>query len=209
MGRGALWIASGLLAGLAGCAQGGTRGSPRDAGLDAASTRLDSGGTDARVLDAPSSDAPSPLDADPPLADAGPARIDAGPAPVDAGPAPVDAGPAPVDAGPAPVDAGGAITATWSTTATDHDCATPGVVGSRFSYTCPAGGPAGSAWGTDLYTHDSSICTAAAHVGTITVAAGGTVTIEMRAGAASYTASTRNGITTSSWGAWTCSFAVP
>jgi hypothetical protein len=99
--------------------------------------------------------------------------------------------------------------ATWGTNATSHDCAAPGVIGSRFSYACPPGGPAGSAWGTDLYTHDSSICTAAAHVGRITVAAGGSVTIEMRAGASSYAGSTRNGITTNSWGSWGCSFAFP
>lgn len=97
---------------------------------------------------------------------------------------------------------------TWSTNATEHNCSLAGVIGSRFAYRCPAGS-AGSAWGTDIYTHDSSICTAAAHVGRITTATGGDVTIEMVAGQPSYTGSTRNGITTSSWGAWSCSFSVP
>jgi hypothetical protein len=103
----------------------------------------------------------------------------------------------------------GATPATWSTRATDHDCATPGVVGSRFTYACPAGGTASSAWGTDVYTHDSSICTAAVHVGRIDLAGGGAVTIEMMPGQASYPGSTRNGITTSTWGSWGCSFGLP
>jgi hypothetical protein len=98
--------------------------------------------------------------------------------------------------------------ATWSLNATDHDCSAAGVIGSAFTYACPPGGTAGSAWGTDLYTHDSSICTAAAHVGRITTAAGGAVTIVMQPGASAYPGSTRNGITTSTWGAWSCSYSV-
>jgi hypothetical protein len=47
------------------------------------------------------------------------------------------------------------------------------------------------------------------HVGRITLASGGPITIEMAAGASSYTGSTRNGITSSSYGAWGCSFIVP
>jgi hypothetical protein len=41
------------------------------------------------------------------------------------------------------------------------------------------------------------------------VAAGGMVTIEMAAGLGAYPGSTRNGITTSTWGSWSCSFTVP
>jgi hypothetical protein len=101
----------------------------------------------------------------------------------------------------------GGTPATWSTSATSHSC--PADVGATFTYVCPAGGPTGSAWGTDTYTHDSSICTAGVHVGRITVAAGGSVTIQMAAGASSYTGSTRNGVTTSSYGAWGCSYTIP
>lgn len=97
----------------------------------------------------------------------------------------------------------------WTTNATDHDCATAGVVGSRFTYNCAPGGTPGSVWGTDLYTHDSSICTAAVHVGRITVAAGGLVTIQMADGLSSYTGSARNGVTTSSYGPWSCSYRFP
>jgi hypothetical protein len=75
-------------------------------------------------------------------------------------------------------------------------------VGARFAYTCPPGGPPGSVWGTDVYTDDSSVCTAAVHAGLITVAGGGNVTIEMRAGQSSYNGSTRNGITSSPYAAW-------
>jgi hypothetical protein len=81
-------------------------------------------------------------------------------------------------------------------------------VGERFAYDCPAGGTAGTVWGTDLYTDDSSVCTAAVHAGVITVAAGGTVTIEMRPGASSYRGTTRNGITTREYGTWPGSYVL-
>ena len=74
--------------------------------------------------------------------------------------------------------------------------------GQRFVFGCPAGGSPHRIWGTDLYTDDSSVCTAGVHTGTITLARGGSLTIEIRAGVAAYTGSTRNGITSSSYGAW-------
>ncbi len=88
--------------------------------------------------------------------------------------------------------------------------ATPvrGTPGRQFSYDCPAGGTFSTVWGTDLYTDDSSICTAAVHVGRITVQTGGRVTIETRDGASSYAGSSRNGVNTSNWGAWGNSFVV-
>lgn len=76
----------------------------------------------------------------------------------------------------------------------------------RVSFDCPAGGSLNNIWGTDIYTDDSSVCTAAVHAGLITFASGGRVTIETRPGAASYTGSTRNGITTGSYGSWGGSF---
>ncbi len=81
-------------------------------------------------------------------------------------------------------------------------------VGARFAYTCPANGTAGTVWGTDVYTDDSSVCTAAVHAGRISLARGGSVTIEMRDGQSSYTASKRNGITSLSYPAWPASFVV-
>ena len=81
--------------------------------------------------------------------------------------------------------------------------------GQQFSFNCPAGGVvSGSVWGTDLYTDDTSICTAAVHAGFINSQAGGAVTVEIRPGAASYTASSRNGITSRPYGGWHGSFVL-
>ena len=68
--------------------------------------------------------------------------------------------------------AAGGATATpvdWGTNATG----VRGSNGERFSFACPAGGAAGRIWGTDIYTDDSSICTAAVHAGVITLAGAG------------------------------------
>jgi len=48
-----------------------------------------------------------------------------------------------------------------------------------FTQTCSPGGTAHYVWGSDIYTADSSICTAAVHAGLITYERGGTVTIEL------------------------------
>jgi hypothetical protein len=79
--------------------------------------------------------------------------------------------------------------------------------GERFTFVCPPNGnPSGRLWGTDLYTDDSSVCTAAVHAGLITLKKGGTVTIEIRPGAASYKGSLRNGIESKDWGSHAGSF---
>ncbi len=74
--------------------------------------------------------------------------------------------------------------------------------GTQHVYVCPGDGSIGSIWGTDVYTDDSSVCTAAVHAGLITLSGGGTVTIEIRPGQDSYQGSTRYGITSSSYGSW-------
>ena len=61
-------------------------------------------------------------------------------------------------------------------------------------------------YGTDLYTDDTSVCSAAVHAGLITVATGGDVTIEIRPGAASYTGSTRHGVTSQDYDSWSGSY---
>ena len=94
--------------------------------------------------------------------------------------------------------------ATWDATA----AAFRTYLSARFAYTCPANGKAGAVWGTDVYTDDSSVCTAAVHAGLITVAGGGSVTIVMRPGQTSYKGSTRNGITSSPYGSWGGSFVL-
>src|SRR6187549_915457 len=62
--------------------------------------------------------------------------------------------------------------------------------GTRHTYRCPPGHPAGYVWGTDVYTDTSAICTAALHAGKL-AGAGGLVTIEIRPGQGSYTGSLR------------------
>ena len=90
------------------------------------------------------------------------------------------------------------------TSASAKGCS-PGV---EYTFQCPAYATSGATvWGTELYTNDSSICVAAVHAGKIP-ASGGRVTITMRAGAARYVGSTRNGVTSEGWGSWPCSFEV-
>jgi len=100
---------------------------------------------------------------------------------------------------PAPAPSGAA---TWAITAADRR----GQNGQQFTYACPAGGTPTRVWGTDVYTDDSSVCTAAVHTGRIIPLTGGTVTIEVRPGQASYMGTGRNGILSESYGSWTGSF---
>jgi hypothetical protein len=74
-----------------------------------------------------------------------------------------------------------------------------GYWGRRESVLCPGGGHIEGAWGTDIYTDDSSICTAAVHAGLLSTKDGGTVTIEMRPDAGQYAGSLRNGVRTGDW----------
>lgn len=105
--------------------------------------------------------------------------------------------PARVHASALPKKAGSArpLTAiTWATGAGKWI----GYWGRRESVECPGGQPQG-AWGTDVYTDDSSICTAAVHAGLMTMRDGGTVTIEMRPDVGQYAGSVRNGVRTGDW----------
>ncbi len=79
-------------------------------------------------------------------------------------------------------------------------------MGGRYSCNCPANGGAGSVWGTDIYTDDTSICTAAVHAGLITFQSGGAVIIEIRPGQSSYATTARYGITSTAYGQWGRSF---
>jgi hypothetical protein len=98
----------------------------------------------------------------------------------------------------------GTVSASWTTNATAHR----GEIGRRYAYVCPAGGSANAIWGTAVYSDDSSVCTAGVHAGSITLAEGGRVVIEMRPGQTNYPASNRNGVSSGEWGAWDGSFAV-
>ncbi len=69
------------------------------------------------------------------------------------------------------------------------------------------GASSGSLWGTDVYTDDSSVARAAVHAGIVAVGETKTVTVSVLAGQSSYPASTRNGVSSSSWGGWGGSFS--
>ncbi|MBK8786092.1 MAG: hypothetical protein IPN43_06225 [Chitinophagaceae bacterium] len=78
-----------------------------------------------------------------------------------------------------------------------------------FISTFPPGGTiSGRLWGTNLYTDDGSIATAAVHAGYITAADGGTVTIEIKPGAASYQGSVQHGVTSKDYGTFSGSFII-
>jgi hypothetical protein len=81
-------------------------------------------------------------------------------------------------------------------------------VGLTYKFECPKDGTAIAIWGSDIYTADSSICTAAVHAGKITLEEGGQVTIEMRPGRSIYGSTTRNGVTSNTYGEYPHSFVV-
>ncbi len=134
----------------------------------------------------------------------------AGPTPVPA-PAPTAAPPAPpATPPPAPaindsdVPAGGdGGTNPWAETAVSHR----GSAGATFTQDCPAGGTLGPVWGTDVYSDDSSICSAAVHAGRIIVGSGGPVLVFVQPARATYVGSARHGVTSLSRAASPGSFS--
>jgi phage baseplate assembly protein gpV len=84
-----------------------------------------------------------------------------------------------------------------------------GRIGERVELECDPGGDEASIWGTNVYTDDSSVCTAAVHQGLIGFDEGGTVTIEVVDGQDEYVGSEANGVTSRSYGAWGGSFSFP
>ena len=79
-------------------------------------------------------------------------------------------------------------------------------VGTKYLLRCPPNGEAAAVWGTDVYTLDSSPCTAAVHAGRFSFERGGAMTIEVRDGQASYAASERNGVGSLEFGPYRRSF---
>jgi hypothetical protein len=63
----------------------------------------------------------------------------------------------------------------------------------------------GNVWGTDMYTDDSALCRAAVHAGVIPLA-GGIIHAVIAGGVSSYSGSTRNGVTSLSYGSWVGSY---
>lgn len=66
----------------------------------------------------------------------------------------------------------------------------------------------GSLYGTGIYTDDSSIAKAAVHAGVLQANQQGIVKVTILAGQSSYQASTAHGVSSSSYGTWSSSFAV-
>ncbi|MDP2307412.1 MAG: LCCL domain-containing protein [Pseudomonadota bacterium] len=83
-----------------------------------------------------------------------------------------------------------------------------GLNGKRVEIRCEPEFDLGSIWGTDVYTDDTDVCTAAAHAGVITRLSGGTVLIEIRPGRSWYPGSTRNDITSGTFPEWGGSFVI-
>jgi len=79
-------------------------------------------------------------------------------------------------------------------------------VGQRVTLKLPSNGQVSSVWGTGVYTNDSSIGSAAVHMGLLTFEKSGEVTIEIRKGQASYEGSIRNGVSSTPYGEWGESF---
>jgi len=67
---------------------------------------------------------------------------------------------------------------------------------------------AGAIWGTDIYSDDSPIATAAVHAGVLANGEAGIVRLTVAPGAASYTGSRRNAVTSQSWGSWWGSYTL-
>jgi hypothetical protein len=92
------------------------------------------------------------------------------------------------------------------TTWTENAARFRGRDGLKVAYQCSPNGTFGSVWGTETYTDDSSVCTAAVHAGLITQAAGGRVVIEIEPGEDAYRGSVANGVTSSDYGPWSGSY---
>jgi len=76
-------------------------------------------------------------------------------------------------------------------------------VGRRLTFVCPANVNINQdVYGTDVYTDTSPICAAAAHAGVFTHGTSTAVTIVMEGEKQSFTASTRNSVTSLAYGRW-------
>jgi hypothetical protein len=78
--------------------------------------------------------------------------------------------------------------------------------GQSFQFTV-TGAAQGAVWGTDVYTDDSSIAAAAVHAGVLRVGETKAVTISLLGDQPSFSGSTRNSITSGTWGRWPGSYA--
>ena len=80
--------------------------------------------------------------------------------------------------------------------------------GKAFYFEVTANKGAGTVYGTDLYTDDSTLAAAAVHAGVLADGQKGVVKVTILPGAASYTASDRNGVSSVGWNNWDGSYRV-
>jgi len=80
--------------------------------------------------------------------------------------------------------------------------------GTQGSCYCPPVTWFGAVYGTGAYTSDSNLCTAAVHSGVIHASTGGQVNYVTGAGKNAFCGSARNGVTSSSYGAYGSSYSL-
>ena len=85
--------------------------------------------------------------------------------------------------------------------------ASPQDVGKSYLYEV-TGSAEGSIWGTEVYTTESHLASAAVHAGVLAPGEKGVVRVRIIAGQKSYLGSTHNGVTSEGYGPWNCSFTV-
>lgn len=90
----------------------------------------------------------------------------------------------------------------WGVTVEDLEL----VPGDRFRLVLPPGGSASGLWGTWVYTHDSSVGSAAVHAGLVSFEDGGEVEVGVVAGEPFYIGSYLNGVDSGHWPEWPISF---
>ena len=79
--------------------------------------------------------------------------------------------------------------------------------GAVLACSCPADDYiSGDIWGSETYTDDTHICTAAYHAGALTRGRGGTATLQLTGSQESFPAATRNGLESRDWGPYEGSF---
>lgn len=66
----------------------------------------------------------------------------------------------------------------------------------------------GGIWGTDIYTDDSNLATAAVHANVLNEGETGTILIAVLPGQDSYSSTQRNGITSEGFGPWHGSYRI-
>jgi hypothetical protein len=82
-----------------------------------------------------------------------------------------------------------------------------GEVGKVFAFRV-TGAVGGTVWGSDVYTSDSPLATAAVHAGVLAVGQTGTVKVRVVPPPPSFTGTTRNGVTTSNYGPYQGAYQI-